>query len=157
MKLSHKLKYLNDYIQNYTNILFLHTKYSMHQYRSSLYESTLWQYTICLQSTCSIIAALCEHSSFIDSIGYAEYPGRCDKLVQCYNYRGRDIAVLRDCPYGYFWHQEQVLCRPPAEVPCYDGSWSFFYFKFHTFFCNPFLMFFSILDRTTYHYTPRNS
>lgn len=71
----------------------------------------------------SFIVALCGNSMFIDGIGYAEYPGYCDKLVQCYQYQQRVVAVQRECPYGYFWHQDQVLCRPPAEVPCYDGKY----------------------------------
>ncbi|CAG2189235.1 unnamed protein product [Mytilus edulis] len=69
----------------------------------------------------SFIVALCGNSMFIDGIGYAEYPGYCDKLVQCFHSNGQEVvAVQRECPYGYFWHQDHVLCRPPAEVPCYD-------------------------------------
>ncbi|XP_063396159.1 mucin-2-like isoform X2 [Mytilus trossulus] len=66
------------------------------------------------------LETLCGNSMFIDGIGYAEYPGYCDKLVQCFHSDGKVVAVQRECPYGYFWHQDQVLCRPPAEVPCYD-------------------------------------
>ncbi|VDI24116.1 Hypothetical predicted protein [Mytilus galloprovincialis] len=72
------------------------------------------------EMTSPALETLCGNSMFIDGIGYAEYPGYCDKLVQCYQYQQRVVAVQRECPYGYFWHQDQVLCRPPAEVPCYD-------------------------------------
>ncbi|XP_052074657.1 serine-rich adhesin for platelets-like [Mytilus californianus] len=72
------------------------------------------------EMTSPALETLCGNSMFIDGIGYAEYPGYCDKLVQCYTYQRRTTAVQRECPYGYFWHQDQVLCRPPAEVPCYD-------------------------------------
>ncbi|KAK3084037.1 hypothetical protein FSP39_007119, partial [Pinctada imbricata] len=65
-------------------------------------------------------SALCVNSVFIDGIGFNSYPGFCNKVVQCFQYQGRHVAVLRDCPAGYFWHQEQALCRQPAEVPCYD-------------------------------------
>lgn len=71
-----------------------------------------------------IILALCliYVGAFIDSIGYAPFPGTCHKLVQCFNLGGKLKAVIRDCPAGMFWDQRMLLCRPPDNVLCFEGK-----------------------------------
>lgn len=58
--------------------------------------------------------------AFIDSIGYAPFPGKCHKLVQCFYLGGKLKAVIRDCPAGMFWDQTMLLCRPPDDVLCFE-------------------------------------
>lgn len=65
--------------------------------------------------------ALCTHLEFVDRSGYKEYPGSCQKYVQCSESGGIIYANLRECPSGYFWHQGHSSCRQPVEVPCFDG------------------------------------
>ncbi|CAG2242991.1 Shell matrix protein [Mytilus edulis] len=60
--------------------------------------------------------------AFIDSIGYAPFPGKCNKLVQCFYLGGKLQTVARDCPAGMFWDQKQLLCRPPDDVICLEDQ-----------------------------------
>ncbi|KAL3856477.1 hypothetical protein ACJMK2_011231 [Sinanodonta woodiana] len=57
---------------------------------------------------------------FVDSVGYTSYPGHCDKVIQCFNFRDRIFPVVRECPYGFFWDQELAQCREPVNVLCFD-------------------------------------
>ncbi|KAL3878309.1 hypothetical protein ACJMK2_030672 [Sinanodonta woodiana] len=65
--------------------------------------------------------------TFIDGVGYAKYPGDCEKFLQCYYVGATVRPVIRKCPYGLFWDQALMLCRRPDDVfcpadPCFTGK-----------------------------------
>ena len=56
-------------------------------------------------------------------VGFNRHPEDCDKYVECYfGYDGKAQAVYRQCPFGMYWDQEEITCKPAAQVPCPKGK-----------------------------------
>ncbi|XP_059152487.1 von Willebrand factor-like isoform X2 [Physella acuta] len=69
-------------------------------------------------------AGLCANSGHKENgMSLVPHPSDCDKYVQCYynNLTNLDLGVVRQCPMGLFWSQQNKTCSPPNLVQCpYD-------------------------------------
>nr|QDO66815.1 hypothetical protein [Pinctada fucata] len=65
------------------------------------------------------ISGPCDKCKMQNGVGYNPHPDDCDKFTQCY-FGGENqiMAVYRQCPFGQYWDQGMLTCRPSAEVNC---------------------------------------
>ncbi|XP_060587822.1 sushi, von Willebrand factor type A, EGF and pentraxin domain-containing protein 1-like [Ruditapes philippinarum] len=62
--------------------------------------------------------SVCDSCRFINGVGYNNHPYDCNQFVQCFKgNRGLEPAY-RKCPFGLFWDQNALTCKPSHEVDC---------------------------------------
>ena len=70
-----------------------------------------------------LISAPCDNCAMQNGIGFNPHPDDCDKYTQCYfGGEGQIRAVYRQCPFGQYWDQRVLTCRPSQEVDCEKGK-----------------------------------
>ncbi|XP_071120172.1 protein PIF-like [Mytilus edulis] len=68
----------------------------------------------------SPISGPCEHCELRNGVGYNPHPEDCDKFIQCYFGENNEIVgAYRQCPWGQYWDQEVLTCRPAENVVCH--------------------------------------
>lgn len=66
----------------------------------------------------------CDNCKMINGIGFNPHPDDCDKFVQCYfGTKGQLRVAYRQCPFGQYWDQSVLTCRPSEYVECEKGNW----------------------------------
>lgn len=67
-------------------------------------------------------SAICKLATVDENTGYHYHPSDCSKFLQCYP-GVRDYRIeTRKCPFGMFWDEDTVTCRPPKDVMCAGGK-----------------------------------
>ena len=57
-----------------------------------------------------------------NGVGYIGHPFDCTQFVQCY-YSQRGVeAVYQPCPFGQYWDQADLTCKPAEVVDCPVGE-----------------------------------
>ncbi|XP_052673852.1 uncharacterized protein LOC128155962 isoform X3 [Crassostrea angulata] len=62
--------------------------------------------------------SLCAGCLYDRGTGYNFFPGDCSKFVQCWENNGYVHGVVKQCPFGEFWKQEELKCVPSIHVHC---------------------------------------
>ncbi|XP_062590013.1 uncharacterized protein LOC134251619 isoform X2 [Saccostrea cucullata] len=62
--------------------------------------------------------SLCAGCLYDKGTGYNFFPGDCSKFVQCWEDNGYVHGVVKDCPFGEFWEQNELKCKPSIHVHC---------------------------------------
>ncbi|KAK3102854.1 hypothetical protein FSP39_014448, partial [Pinctada imbricata] len=61
----------------------------------------------------------CDFCKMQYGVGFNPHPEDCDKFTQCYfDQNGQVQAVFRQCPFGQYWDQDVLTCRPSEQVQC---------------------------------------
>ncbi|XP_061177914.1 protein PIF-like [Saccostrea echinata] len=61
----------------------------------------------------------CDDCKMLNGIGFNPHPDNCDKFTQCYfGPNGQVRMAYRQCPFGQYWDQSVLTCRPSEQVPC---------------------------------------
>ncbi|XP_033752838.1 uncharacterized protein LOC117336434 [Pecten maximus] len=67
----------------------------------------------------TLTADVCLGCTMDGGLGYIRHPSRCDQFVVCYPDRtGLFKPRVQDCPYGQFWSNIDVTCKPSKDVNC---------------------------------------
>ncbi|XP_060082659.1 uncharacterized protein LOC132561956 [Ylistrum balloti] len=67
----------------------------------------------------TLSADVCMGCTMDGGLGYIRHPSRCDQFVVCYPDRsGLFKPHVQDCPYGQFWSNIDVTCKPSKDVNC---------------------------------------
>ncbi|XP_052801431.1 sushi, von Willebrand factor type A, EGF and pentraxin domain-containing protein 1-like [Mya arenaria] len=62
--------------------------------------------------------SVCDACRYINGVGYNNHPYDCSQYVQCFLGRRGIEPVYRRCPFGLFWDQNVLTCRPADQVVC---------------------------------------
>lgn len=63
--------------------------------------------------------SVCDGCRMLNGVGYMKHPSDCTQFVQCFfSAKGGIEAVYMPCPFGQYWDQSVLTCRPAAEVEC---------------------------------------
>ena len=66
-----------------------------------------------------------------NGVGYMNHPYDCTQFVQCYiSGKGNIQAYYRHCPFGQYWDQTDLTCRPVDDVQCPHGECAYFKNKY---------------------------
>lgn len=68
------------------------------------------------------LVGLCAGCLYDRGTGYNFFPGDCSKFVQCWENNGYVHGVVKQCPFGEFWKQEELKCVPSIHVHCTMGK-----------------------------------
>ena len=61
----------------------------------------------------------CDDFKMLNGIGFNPHPEDSDKFVQCYfGNKGQLRVAYRQCPFGQYWDQSVLTCRPSEYVEC---------------------------------------
>ncbi|XP_053383788.1 sushi, von Willebrand factor type A, EGF and pentraxin domain-containing protein 1-like [Mercenaria mercenaria] len=61
---------------------------------------------------------VCDGCRYMNGVGYNNHPYDCNQFVQCFKGRKGLEPIYRKCPFGLFWDQTVLTCRPSDEVNC---------------------------------------
>ncbi|KAH3888655.1 sushi, von Willebrand factor type A, EGF and pentraxin domain-containing protein 1-like [Dreissena polymorpha] len=61
---------------------------------------------------------VCDACRYINGVGYNRHPTDCNQYVQCFVGAKGLEPVYRRCPFGLFWDQNVLTCRPADQVDC---------------------------------------
>ena len=75
-----------------------------------------------LPPTMAPVIGPCDDCKMLNWIGFNPHPDDCDKFVQCYfGSKGQLRVAYRQCPFGQYWDQSMLTCRPSEYVECEKG------------------------------------
>jgi hypothetical protein len=58
-----------------------------------------------------------------NGVGFMNHPYDCSQFVQChFSTRGGIQAYYRFCPFGQYWDQGDLTCKPANDVDCPHGK-----------------------------------
>ncbi|XP_045174634.2 sushi, von Willebrand factor type A, EGF and pentraxin domain-containing protein 1-like [Mercenaria mercenaria] len=63
--------------------------------------------------------SVCDGCRMLNGVGYMKHPDDCTQFVQCfYNDRGGIQGIYMPCPFGQYWDQGDLTCKPADDVDC---------------------------------------
>jgi len=88
-----------------------------------IYTKPYCLYHISYQLSLLSPAAVCDGCRMMNGVGYINHPYDCTKFVQCfYSAKGGIEAVYMPCPFGQYWDQVDLTCKPSNMVDCIHGK-----------------------------------
>ncbi|XP_060590417.1 sushi, von Willebrand factor type A, EGF and pentraxin domain-containing protein 1-like [Ruditapes philippinarum] len=63
--------------------------------------------------------SVCDNCRMENGVGFMNHPYDCSQFVQChFSTRGGIQAYYRFCPFGQYWDQGDLTCKPADDVDC---------------------------------------